>query len=422
MTAKILQCTKQNMHPSANALYVYEFSDQSTFVQIVANEENIYSVGDNAVIVMAPSIMKDGTKIKSTRIRGVASQGMAIGKSNLPVGTDVTEQYCVKALATGNCFVRWPDIVSLFNVRKFLRDQNSLSTINYRGKIKLDGTNCGIQVSTKGDVYVQSRSRIITADNDNMGCAAWALKNLDYFQSCATDKHIIIFGEYCGIGIQKGTAIASLNKKILAVFAIQQGNDFIICPDVIRSMLPQHDDIYVLPWYTDVITLDYSDEEALHNKAEEINNMVSSVEKCDPWVKDTFGIEGIGEGLVMYPIMKDPTRIDRLTYSELVFKAKGDMHKVVKTTKSVQINPEKVNSISEFVDLMVTENRLNQIAQRVGNFSFGSITNFLRELGQDVKKESTAELEAANIEWKDVSKSVTNAARMWYIAKCKEQQ
>ena len=45
---------------------------------------------------------------------------------------------------------------------------------------------------------------------------------------------------------------------------------------------------------------------------------------------------------------------------------------------------------------------------------------FLKWIGQDIKKESGPELEAAGLEWKDVTRHVTQAARGWYLEKTQE--
>jgi hypothetical protein len=42
---------------------------------------------------------------------------------------------------------------------------------------------------------------------------------------------------------------------------------------------------------------------------------------------------------------------------------------------------------------------------------------FLKWFAMDVQKESVAELETAQLTWKDVSKAVNNAAKTWYYAK-----
>ncbi len=103
----------------------------------------------------------------------------------------------------------------------------------------------------------------------------------------------------------------------------------------------------------------------------------------------------------------------------MVFKAKGEEHQVVKTKQPVQIDPEVAKSIDEFVALFVTENRLEQFAQKIGDFDMKKTGNFLKIFLEDVVKESTAELEASKMTWKDVNNAVSNKARAWWMDKCK---
>ena len=201
------------------------------------------------------------------------------------------------------------------------------------------------------------------------------------------------------------------------MFAIQYGNDFEIAPVVIERVLLPHKDIFVIP-VEEVIEVDYTNAEKLQLAVDKINEMVAKVEKCDPFVESTFNVAGLGEGLVFYPI-GNTKRINRNEYAQLVFKAKGEEHKVVKTKQAVQVDPEVAASIDEFVELFVTENRLNQIAEKIGTFDMKNTGNFLKEFNADVVKESKAELEVSKMEWKDVATAVATKARTWWMNKCK---
>lgn len=459
MSAIVMKCILVEEHPNADALKVYHFTDLDTSdvnesFQIVANLENVYEVGDSAIIVLAPSCMKDGMIIKERNVRGVISQGMALGKTDKPVGTDLSEEY-LQPEGTIN-HIPWPDIESLFNIRRWLKVNNTKCVVPYRAKIKLDGTNASVMLppadsSISKRVIPQSRNRIINVDDDNLGFAKWVITKLDFFMkvrenadACGLTDHITVFGEYAGQGIQKRTAISKIDKKIFAIFAVQIGTidaKLETDPEKIGDIIfgkgngcPEGGDVYVLPWHSDTIQFDFTDVEKLQCSTDIINQTVDDVEKCDPWVKETFGIQGIGEGVVMYPIFEkgypmpknlgqglgEGTLISRDTYSNFVWKAKGEKHKVVNAKKPAQIDPEFVATIDGFVDLFVTENRLEQIAQKVGGFDMKNTGSFMKEFAHDVQKESVAEMEAAGINWKQVAKAVGDRARKWWVAKCNE--
>ncbi|MCU0543056.1 MAG: hypothetical protein MUE44_12890 [Oscillatoriaceae cyanobacterium Prado104] len=417
--------TAQN-HPNADALRVYSFAASGwESVQIVANSENIYDVGDIVAVALTDSVLKDGTKIQPVKLRGVYSFGMALGKVEERIGTDLSAIYCQETVARSAVMQTWPSIELLYNLRRSLELVGEAPQITYRAKIKLDGTNGGIQIFTNGQVAVQSRSQIISPENDNLGFANWVNQNIGFFANLASSEHVTIFGEWCGKGIQKRTAVSGVDRKIFAVFAIQFGGidgkiaKLEIRPDKINEFLPKHPDIFVLPFYGEPFVLDFGDRAQLESVVGAINQAVDTVERVDPWVKETFGIEGIGEGLVLFP--ESGELAERLSYTELLFKAKGEKHQAVKTKAPVQIDPEVARSIDDFVNLFVTPTRLEQAVTGVGSegFEMAKIGTFLQWFVADVQKESVAELEAAQLSWKEVNKAVMNAAKKWYQEKAK---
>ena len=434
-------------HPNADVLRLYTMSaPEVEKVQVIANLDNIYQIDDVVAIALSGSVLKDGTKIKPSKLRGVYSYGMALGKVDVPVGTDLSETYCQpegKLTATGIQFIKWTSIELLHNVRSNLAAIDLTPVITYRAKIKLHGTNAAVQVTTDGRVAAQKRtsvlrvfdplndsfkkrSQIITPQDDNAGFADWVSYNLDYFSQLKGDSNLTIFGEWCGSNIQKGVAVSQIKRKVFAVFAIQYGGvngqlaRLEIRPEKIRDILPEHEDIFVLPYYGEPVTLDFGNKERLQAATEQINSMVAAVEKVDPWVKETFGVMGTGEGLVVYP--ETDELVFREGYSELIFKAKGEKHRVVKNKQAVQIDPEVARSIEEFVDLFVTEARLEQALTEGcgGELNMRKMGQFLKWISLDIQKESEAELAAGNLTWKQVNKSLSTAARKWYENKVKQ--
>tara|TARA_R110000823_G_scaffold97570_2_gene211899 strand:+ start:4397 stop:5404 length:1008 start_codon:yes stop_codon:yes gene_type:complete len=333
-------------------------------------------------------------------------------------------------------FNSFPSIEGFHRVRKDVTKYVLVNgPVNYGAKVKLHGTNAGILIKPDGRVMAQSRSRIITSGDDNMGFARWVEDTSHYWQQFTENyKDVTIYGEWCGKGIMKGVSISDIGEKIFAVFMAQTGSsddeDATVSfePTELINMLFHSslyrppNNVFILPWYEDNIVVDFFNPSQLEDVVGEMNKMVADVEKCDPWVKEHFDIEGMGEGLVFYP-MKERSRH---VMSSLMFKAKGENHKVVKDRASVEIDPKTAEDIKQFSIQVVTEARCEQFAREVASgelvFDMKLLGPFLGSLSKDVKKDITnGEVELPeDTEWKLVNKNVTQNARIWYIAKVNE--
>ena len=66
---------------------------------------------------------------------------------------------------------------------------------------KLDGTNACVIITVDGEIGAQSRSRLITPDDDNYGFAKWVHDNKQtLIEDLGEGRH---FGEWWGKGIQR---------------------------------------------------------------------------------------------------------------------------------------------------------------------------------------------------------------------------
>jgi len=86
---------------------------------------------------------------------------------------------------------------------------------------KIDGTNAAIGITAEGDVYAQSRTRIITPEKDNFGFAGWVQKNrADLFDALGPGLH---FGEWWGLGIQRGYGLTERRFSLFNTSRWSQG-------------------------------------------------------------------------------------------------------------------------------------------------------------------------------------------------------
>lgn len=427
-------------HPNADTLSVYSCITHGGIVidSIVCNAENSYNVDEMAVFVFNCRT-KDGDIVKSANIRGIVSPGMLLKyKEEYENMTDTEiEDLLIDKRPHHN---PWPSIESFSSMRK----KNMDKVMTFVTKIKLDGTNAAVQIASNNEVIYQSRERIITPEEDNYGFASWASKEKDNWISVANNiryftgnenANVTIYGEWAGPGIQKNVAVSQIPKKHFFIFAIVIDDVAIIGNDVFFLVMPEFmtsDTVRLVP-NQNKFSINMTNPIEVVEKMEAY---MLEIEKEDPYIKDMFGVIGIGEGFVAYhieDINQDVQRHikshGRYTYCPFsfttksaldnMFKVKGEAHKVVKTPKIINIDPVKAQGIDDFATMFVTESRLNQIAGKIKDFSPAKTSEFIKTFAQDVIKESVNELEASGLAWKDVQGAVTNKARAWWMAQVK---
>ena len=320
--------------------------------------------------------------------------------------------------------ITWASIELLHNVVRYLAEMKVNTgalpkAVVYRGKVKLHGTNCAVQVTPDG-LFTQGRTQMLTLQADHLGFAKWARSHDAYFQTLMPG--ITIFGEWCGPGVEPGMAISQAKEKIFAVFALQVGYGeearLVVEPDEIGTCLGANmpRNMHVLPWYGPEFRVDYTISD-LASVADLLNPWVEQVEAEDPWVKATLGVSGIGEGLVFYPraVEGDVLPTDPENFAHLMFKAKGELHRATRAKKAVQANVEIAGSVDELVHLMLTEARLLQGVAACGGCDKKNTGKFLAWIGADVQKESVAELAAAGLAWSQIERVVQMRAREWFL-------
>lgn len=371
-------------------------------------------------------------------------------------------------------FIKFPSIEGFHNVIKSFRpriDQEDFCMM-YCAKIKLHGTNASIQFDRQGDTWTIAagkRTGFITPEDDNAGFAAWVHHNKEWLIDCnavnADDPDLasfIIYGEWVGPGIQKGTALSELPHKVFCPFMGSYVNgptsveNITFTYSTIQHFIREKEDIKILkpidieglgsdesyehfkfvdlPKYDNIagmfISVDFMDREQQVTFAAYINAMVDQIDKECPWAKQHFGVSGPGEGLVFYPWRSHGTQeglymFERGAFSRWAFKAKGEKHQVVRNKAPVILDPEVVKARSEFVEKFVTPGRLEQgyafiAMSEAAQPTMSDMSKFLKWMGNDILKECTAELEASGKDWKHFSGEITKACATWFKRKMLE--
>ena len=103
---------------------------------------------------------------------------------------------------------------------------------------KIDGTNACVVITEDGQVYGQSRNRILITDGDAFGFSLWVERNKDRLRELLGPGYH--FGEWWGPGIQRGYATSkehsnSMGKR-LSLFNVDRW-----------SSLPESSDLKTVP-------------------------------------------------------------------------------------------------------------------------------------------------------------------------------
>lgn len=295
----------------------------------------------------------------------------------------------------------------------------ALAPIVYHGTVKLHGTNGGVIVTPDGTVAAQSREQLLSVSNDNAGFCAFVLRvGEQIWRDLASDvlrangittqtENLTLYGEWCGGNIQKGNELALMKcPKHFVIFRAAHGDDMLKTVERFDNVEQNVYNINNGPAQT--FTLDFT---KLDEVSAFLNKVTAEADECCPWVKQVFGETGGGEGWVW---IAEGREFD----SRMVFKTKGETHKSRSSPiKDVApIDVEKVNSIKECIDIVLTENRMNQmIRDHKLELLPTSIGPFLKHVCEDIIKEEYLVIQENNLEWKDVNKLIQSNARIWFM-------
>lgn len=293
-------------------------------------------------------------------------------------------------------------------------------TIKFYGTVKIHGTNASwVFDEETQSITCQSRNRELTPGNDNLGFATWteSVKEdvLKFFinSGFTTDRKrkVVVYGEWCGPGIQKGVGVSDLENKIFVIFRInvinEKNTDEYFADFEIKTYLNKIKNVYSSSQFeTWDVDIDFNNPKLVQNKLIEITE---KVEKECPVAKH-FGISGIGEGVVWSAIH------DNKLYC---FKVKGEKHSVSKVKSLAPVDLEKIASINSFIDTVVTENRLNQgvefLKETGKEVSIKSTGDFLSWFINDVRTEEALTITENDFNEKMLNREISKRARVWYF-------
>lgn len=335
-------------------------------------------------------------------------------------------------------FIRFPKIGAFRQVIKAVQDKCEFTgldendepifdsskpkpTLTFTGTVKLHGTNAGISFSKEDGIWAQSRTSIITTENDNFGFAFFVEKNKEVFEKlfnrlvCRDNEILTIFGEWIGKSIQKGVAISQLDKAFV-IFAVKST---LINDDGEKGevkwldhtfLSSKENRIFNISEYENyTIEIDFNIPGEVQDRLLKITD---KIEKECPFAKE-FGVSGVGEGVVWTNHTSK--------FKTLRFKVKGEKHSAKDKNKKqrVAIEPEKLKSIQEFVDYAAHVPRFEQAIEKVfktiENIDIKKMGEFIKWIINDIVEEEMDVMKESNLEPKEVNKFISNKARNWFL-------
>lgn len=295
--------------------------------------------------------------------------------------------------------------------------------ITISGTVKLHGTNASIVLDSENNYYAQSRERVLSIEEDNAGFCMFANNVKTFVEPVLKDilsnyesaLSVVIYGEWCGKGIQKSVGVSELDK-MLVLFGIKitypdelEGHRSEWIDNDLLSKFVNNDlrifNIYDFKTYS--LEVDLSNAQMIQNKLIELTEQV---EKECPVAKH-FGIEnGLGEGIVWTANFKGNT---------YRMKTKGTKHSVTKVKKLSAVDVEKLESVDKFIEYAVTDNRLNQgisyFKENNIDLEIKNIGQFITWVNKDVIKEESDTLAENNITAKEFGSRASNKSRNFFI-------
>lgn len=314
--------------------------------------------------------------------------------------------------------VKFPSIQQFRNAVSQLRRLDSAPIVEYVGYTKLHGTNATVIVDENFNLYPQSKTRILTVDEDNAGFAQYVQDYANKFEAMAQEileNHpeaklpIIMCGEFAGSNIQRGVALNGL-PKFFSLFGY--GN---VINESIEWLPFDHDIGQYSPVIYNIsqfgayyVTIDSTNPAAVQNELVDLTIKIE--EECPAGA--FFGISGVGEGVVWRPLDDELVK-----NKDLWFKVKGEKHSSSKVRTLASVDPEVAKSINEFVEYVTTESRLDQGIVEVGGADLTNTGAFLKWLNTDIIKEESDTLAASGLEFKDVAKAISRKAVTYFKSK-----
>lgn len=348
-----------------------------------------------------------------------------------------------------NKFVNFGSIEGVVNQFRSLKQwakfhDSKVKSFSATGSVKVHGTNMGISYWKEDDsIMWQTRNQVLTpTDADGFGMGFFVNQvGVDTIRDMLKPLvvgdavGVVVFGELFGKGIQKGVGVSELDKSFMAFTVVRVYNDvdtdgthcwkreYLTLNDI--QSIPEKNFYRSCDFKTfNLDNVDVYDEQMVERIMDITINEVEKVCPVASALKDDLECT-TGEGIVWTATVE----LESGHIQFVTFKSKGDKHKrsegSAKSKKSVEFTDVQNDAIAKFFDVAMTNDRLEQgfesLVQSGKTVEMQNIGMYIKWVVQDVQKEHTNDvvdiLYPVGLEWKNVQKAVTNAARDYFVSK-----
>jgi len=310
--------------------------------------------------------------------------------------------------------------------------------VPFVGTVKLHGTHADILVYPDDRIAFQSRNITgLSVAKDNQGFAAmmsqkteailglrdvylarW--KELNPGTSIEQDLPIVIAGEWIGDKIQKDVAIAQLSRRFVIV-SVNINGTWQKDEDYSDISLPDYD-IYNASragvFYTTLCLADYE------HTVSEVERMTEEVAAHCPFAA-TFGISGLGEGIVWKPVAPQYNADTSLWFKSKGGKFKPTFFRVPKPHEGADIIKERRKAAAMVAVAWCSEQRLDQgwdvLREKGVERDVRALGDFLKWIQYDILEEEKGHIKEHGVDEAALKIEIAKIAKPWYRAKLRER-
>jgi hypothetical protein len=288
-------------HPHDQSSWCYDLQGVGVVVSDIGPEQ--LASGE---YVAVPAGWYAGSSVERCRLMdGVWSEGTVVRRDTAGVHPPISGP---------RLRLCWPDTPSFPRMTKTTWKRHSWirrsdDVLEFRAKVKVHGMHAAVQVLPDGTVLAQDRYSQLSLDNDRRRFAVFVDVHKGAWAQLPAG---VVYGEWCGKGINRLDAVTQLPERHFCIFAFarQTGNreatwQAATDPAVLRRILEPvlSANVHVLPWAGPSMHINVT--RAKRGGLLQLKTLVASIAEQDPWVLETFGVSGKGEGAVVYPVSHD---------------------------------------------------------------------------------------------------------------------